>query len=444
MVCIDDFALKKRKSYGTIMVDIQTHEIVDMIPSRRTPEVIAWLKTFPNISIVSRDGSKSYRKAIKEALPDAKQISDRFHIVKNFTEKCHDYLKGYFDPRVLLNKPNFENLSSNEEAMVVLGDVARLKLLTLREKFEGVKNLISSGHCKSKACKKFHLDIRLFKKLETMTLKEREKHFSGLLGQKRDSAIKRKQKTIETVKSLFNAQMNKTQISKELGLDFKTVKKYLELKNDDVNAFIHTKRTSILDPYIEEIRNGIKAGLNGKQIYNIIQSAGYKGSTRSLRLYIANFKTEFREDIIAEIDGQKIEWVSRKNLIKLCYKPLKKIKTLSEATLAKILKRYPEFANLYNLIVSFKTILANKAGHSFENWLEKVENSDSRELQSFATGIKADLPAVKNGILFSFNNGLAEGFVNKLKVIKRIMYGRCDFSTLKTKLLLIQNWVKIN
>jgi hypothetical protein len=444
MVCIDDFALKKSKTYGTIMVDIRTHEIVDMIPSRRTSEVVPWLKTFPNIIIVSRDGSKSYRKAIKEAFPDAKQIRDRFHIVKNFTEKCHDYLKGYFDSRVLLNRPNFEKPSDNEEAMVVLADMARLKLLTLREKFDGVNKLISNGHCKSKACKRFHLDIRVFKKLESMNLKERTKHFDGLLAQKRDSALIRKQKKIETVKSLAKAQMNKTQISKELGLDFKTFKKYLELESADVNAFINAKRSSILDPYFEEIKNGIKAGLNGKQIFKILQSAGYEGTARFLRFYIANFKAEFREDIIAEIDGQKIEWVSRINLIKLCYKPLKKIKTLSESTLAKVFKKYPEFAEIYNLIVSFKSILANKAGQRFDEWLKKVENSVSPELQSFATGIKSDLPAVKNGILFSFNNGLAEGFVNKLKVIKRIMYGRCNFSTLKTKLLLIQNWAKIN
>jgi transposase len=71
-VCIDDFATKKRETYGTVMVDIDTHRIIDMIPSREQQDVVAWLKTFPNLTFISRDGSISYAKAIKEAHPSHK------------------------------------------------------------------------------------------------------------------------------------------------------------------------------------------------------------------------------------------------------------------------------------------------------------------------------------------------------------------------------------
>lgn len=76
-MCIDDFAFKKRHNYGTIMVDIDTHRIIDIIPSREIEDVTKWLSTFPNLEIVSRDGSVSYNSAIKHANEAIIQISDR-------------------------------------------------------------------------------------------------------------------------------------------------------------------------------------------------------------------------------------------------------------------------------------------------------------------------------------------------------------------------------
>ncbi|MFD2117989.1 transposase [Paenibacillus yanchengensis] len=102
MVCIDDFATKKRETYGTVMVDIDTHRIIDMIPSREHQDVVAWLKTFPNLTLISRDGSISYAKAIKEAHPQATQVSDRFHLLQNLTTNCKKALMKYFKSKVAI------------------------------------------------------------------------------------------------------------------------------------------------------------------------------------------------------------------------------------------------------------------------------------------------------------------------------------------------------
>lgn len=89
IVCIDDFALKKREKYGTIMVDVRIHDIVDMLESREQADVVKWLKSYPNIQVVARDGS------ITEAHPKAIQISDRFHLYKNLTDYAIEYLKKH-------------------------------------------------------------------------------------------------------------------------------------------------------------------------------------------------------------------------------------------------------------------------------------------------------------------------------------------------------------
>lgn len=75
MVCVDDFALRKRFSYGTVMINLENHRIVDMIPSRDTNDVCNWLKTFHNIEVISRDGAITYASAATNSHPDVIQIS---------------------------------------------------------------------------------------------------------------------------------------------------------------------------------------------------------------------------------------------------------------------------------------------------------------------------------------------------------------------------------
>lgn len=78
----------------------------------------------------------------------------------------------------------------------------------------------------------------------------------------------------------------------------------------------------------------------------------------------------------------------------------------------------------------------SKKYERLEKWIQKTKRHKIPEINSFLNGIERDLDAVKNGIKYDYNNGLAEGSVNKIKVIKRIMYGRCSFDLLKQKVLL--------
>ncbi len=81
-VCVDDFAFRKRYTYGTVMVDPESHRIIDIIDTRETTEVAEWLKTYPSIEFISRDGAQAYASASSNSHPKAIQISDRFHLLK--------------------------------------------------------------------------------------------------------------------------------------------------------------------------------------------------------------------------------------------------------------------------------------------------------------------------------------------------------------------------
>lgn len=92
-ISIDDFSHCKRKIYFSILIDNDTGRRLEVVLSRKQPEVIKMLRKFKQAETITRDFSKSYKAVISEALPNAKQIVVRFHILKNLTEDMADYLK---------------------------------------------------------------------------------------------------------------------------------------------------------------------------------------------------------------------------------------------------------------------------------------------------------------------------------------------------------------
>jgi transposase len=80
---IDDWAWRKGKRYGTILCNLNTHEVVDLLPDREPESVVAWLRERPTITIVSRDRSAGYADAITRGAPQALQVADRWHLVNN-------------------------------------------------------------------------------------------------------------------------------------------------------------------------------------------------------------------------------------------------------------------------------------------------------------------------------------------------------------------------
>lgn len=104
-VCIYDFTIRKGAKYATVMVDIDTHRIVDMINSCECDDVVNWLKEYLNLQVVSREGSITYKKAISEAHSNAIQVTDRFHLLKNLTMYSQNYLRKYLKPRIPIELP---------------------------------------------------------------------------------------------------------------------------------------------------------------------------------------------------------------------------------------------------------------------------------------------------------------------------------------------------
>ena len=225
-----------------------------------------------------------------------------------------------------------------------------------------------------------------------------------------------------------------TQISKILKLDCRTVTKYI---NPNFKYNNSRKRISNLDPYYSFIEMNINKGIKMTYIYKIIKDKGYDGSYSTLRSYCRQFKFKYNSSWISTSEDK----IELKNVIKFLYHPLKKIKEISMKQFAMIFEHHLIIESIYNVIKEFKlAVFETKNTTDFTKWINKVKELNILELNSFVKGLERDIKAVLTAINEKYNNGLAEGTVNKIKFIKRIMYGRCKFNTLRNKILIAEKY----
>lgn len=422
------------------MIDIETHRIIDLIPSRDCDEVVKWLKSYPNIQIVSRDGSITYKKAITLAHPKAIQVSDRFHILKNLTSYCKDYLMQYLKTKVVIDVVN-----KAESNIVTSKSPIQNKQLTLEEKITKSTQLLHEGIGKSQICKQLNMDIRVFNKLSDMSDDARLSYLKSSMQVSHEENVAKKIQKVSAVRDMYNNKYSIRAIARELRMSSKTITKYLDDNFSAINGNYNVKKKSILDPFLEEINKLIDKNYTSSEIENIIRQEGYRGSDSSIRHYRSRLKRSIYETHKnSGISPAKTELVERYKLLKLLYNPVTKIKGLSSEYVNKVNTKYPKYKEIIDLVGDFRTIFKNKATCKINNWIQRASYLNNRYINSFINGLTRDITAVKNAITYDYNNGLAEGSVNKLKVIKRIMYGRNSFDMLYKKILWLEKRRVIN
>lgn len=422
------------------MVDIETHRVIDLIPSRDCDEVVKWLKSYPNLQVVSRDGSITYKKAITLSHPEAMQVSDRFHILKNLTSYCKDYLTNYFKPKVIIDVTPKVTASN-----IVTEPPIENKKLTLEEKITKAIELLHDGLGKSQICKQLNMDIRVYKKLMAMNDNERSSYLKSSLQLSHEEKVAKKVELIGIVRDMHKNNYSKRAIARNLGMSGQTITKYLDDNASAINGNYNIKRISILDLFLEDINNLIDKGYTSLDIENVIRQNGYNGSGSTIRNYRVRLKKSIHEIYInTKTSPGTTELVERNQLLKLLYKPIIKVKGLSIESLNKVNEKYPIYKEIIDLVCEFRAILKNKAINEFNKWMEQASSLNNKYINSFINGVTRDIVAVQNAIIYDYNNGLAEGSVNKLKVIKRIMYGRNSFDMLYKKVLWLEKRRKIN
>lgn len=293
-VCIDDFAFKKGHTYGTIMIDIETHKVIDMIDTRDTEKVTEWLGSYPDLEIVSRDGSVSYRKAIEDANKNIIQVSDRFHLLKGLTDAAKKHI------------------------MQILA--ANIGIPVKGSHYEGTEG-----------CE--YWEKKTADNLPTRT---------------HNKNLKRKQQIIGQARRLYAEGYSISRIADELQISYTTAKKYVKEGYNPVNGNYNTKHPSKIKPYEKEIIQMLKKGMTFKKIEEAIRRKGYDGASSTIRMFATRERKLLKE--AKEGQDQPVEKIERKWLISLLYKPIDEVSQISEEQLDAVIEKYPEIEKIYDMI----------------------------------------------------------------------------------------------
>ncbi len=349
------------------MIDLHTGNIIDMIDSRTIEDVSCWLKCFPNIKLVSRDGSKAYKKAINNSHPQAIQISDKFHLIKNLVDKVEKEIKSFI-PRIMIFKT---------------------------------------------------------KKHSKIIDATKENQYSD--------SFKEKLKLIEIVQKEYKKTPNISEVSRKMNLDKKTVKRYI---NNYIPSY-KRERINALNKHKQEILQMLENKNSIAFIYRELTKKEIKVNYFSTKYYVYKLKSEINKE--QNIKQELI--IYRRNILKLLYnKGINDLALNSEEKqeIIKILKENKKLQILVDLITNFKIALFSKSKKRFDQWIIRAQLLNIKRINSFVTSILKDYEAVINAVLTQYSNGKIEGKINKLKKIKRDMYGRASFELLKKKFFLAE------
>lgn len=249
-----------------------------------------------------------------------------------------------------------------------------------------------------------------------------EKRILNKRQQNKKESAERKWKVIQEVQQLYKDGYNKSQISRKINITRVTVNTYLLQKQP-----LERSTNSILDDYVPMIKELIIQGKKIDEIYAEIKFKGYKGKISLFTSRLKGIRQEVRTNT---------KYLKRSKVKKLLFRDIEELK---DENLKKDLKEYletnEELNKIINCIREFKEVIFSKKVRKLSYWIKKAKKINVKELNSFITLIGSDIETVKNAIKYEYSNGLTEGFNNKTKVIKRVMYGRCSFDLLRLKIL---------
>lgn len=378
---VDDWAFRKGQRYGTILVDLEKHCPIDLLQDREADTLIAWLTAHPGVEILSRDRANAYAEAARKGAPEAVQIADRFHLLKNLAEAFENFLKRHH--------------KDFREAAERLSPTA--------------------------------LDRPVATKPKKPTREELE--------------YERRQQRYEKARVLRLQGGTIAGIARQLGISRQSVRLFIH-SDSCPKRVVPMRRKRSLDKFQAYLKQRWNEGChNMAELYREVCSQGFTGGQRTVNDYLSSWREQLpplmRRKRRAAIANYPIP-VHPPSTRKTTWLLLKKEKASTEfeqSFLSKLKEICPAIKIVEELAGEFINLVKNRNANELDKWLEKAGKSQVVEMKSFANGIKKDKAPVVAALEYEWSNGQVEGQVNRLKTIKRQMYGRGKLDLLRARVL---------
>jgi transposase len=370
---VDDLALRRGQSYATILVNLERSEPIDLLPGREAEPLAAWLRQHPGVEVIVRDRSEAYAEGARAGAPEATQVADRFHLVKNASAAMDELLQG-----------------RRRQIAVAVPDPAPA----------------SPSEKPPSASQQRMADRRAARIARWEEVQRRHNEGESLRG-----------------------------IAREMGLSRVTVRRLIDTPIPPRNRIVHPRPGGLtspsLQPYVSYLQDRWQEGCtNITQLFREIVEKGYQGS-RSL-LYTALHPWRPPRPPPEERKRQK----SRRFSVRwLCLRPPDQLKAEEQSALEQILEEDAELATGYRLLQRFRQLITERDVAALDSWLQDAQTSNLAPFVGLANGIAKDRAAVDAALTMPWSTSMVEGHIHRVKLIKRQGYGRSGFALLKRRIL---------
>ena len=390
---VDDWAWRKGSNYGTIIIDLERHEVVDVLADRSAATTASWFKDHPSVEVISRDRAGLYAEAAREGAPQARQDADRFHLLQNFRETVERQLGRYEAP-----VPEARVSPDDDQATAPPS---------------------APSDCASDVAEQTRLMRR--------------------------GRLAARQQLFDEIRALFEGGNSIGEIARKLALGRRRVERWVRrIDLPDRNTMASTPSNPAYFSVLLE-RRWAECITKVRHLLDEIRRRGYTGSFTHLPRFLSpwrngdpSLKVPEQEEPapvrVRMLDPMTGRVISPLTAAALCVKPRGQMTARQVVTVDALKAASPEFTAMRRLAMRFRGLLRGGTVDELDAWLIAARASGIYGMQRFARTIRQDIEAVRNAVSEPWSNGQTEGQINKLKTLKRAMYGRASVDLLRARM----------
>ena len=384
---VDDFALRKRHTYGTLLVDLEQRQPVDLLPDRTAATLATWLQSHAGVEVIARDRSTEYARGAADGAPQATQVADRWHLIQNMRDAV-------------------------ERALLAVHPQLR-------------KHLTGTPQA------------------EPSPVRRRLKPISSSEAAHQEQSRAARLARYQHVRQLVAAGVSHREIAQRLGMSRTTVIAFAHAVEFPERAR-RSPLPSILDPYLPYLQQRLEVGCtNSSQLWREIQARGFQGGRVQVARWVRQQRTEPAPTApkIYRHTGQGAHRAPTAPALapakQLAWLGLRDITTLdaAEQALVERLRHVPSFVHIIDVGQRFIEMVRQRQVDAFDTWFADCAASESAALRAFAETLAKDRVAVRAALTEPWSSGQVEGQITRLKLVKRQMYGRASFELLRRRVL---------
>ena len=376
---LDDFAFRRGRTYGTLIVNLETHRLIDILPDRTAATVTSWPAAHPDIDVISRDRASDYATAATAGAPQAIQVCDRWHLLRNLSEYVTTFLARM---RAQIRKASQALAPPGEED-------------PLEDQLQQEREVTACARETRRA-------VRQARK--------------SALEQAKEARAAQRWDQYQQVLALRDQGLSSYEIAPRVGISARTIRQWLA---DGIEARSRRRRPSPLDAYVSYLRQRWKEGeQNGERLYAELQTRGYAGSILALYRYLNRWRPPRMLQEKPEPSKRRprrskktvpspgpFDECNAKQAVWLYLRSPDELSETEQEQLTFFRQVHPSLELVYQLVQEFTTMVRALQGERLETWLADVRASHIPELLRFVKALNETKPLSRR--LFSFPTAMA-------------------------------------